>query len=95
MENTTIDSGNARPEHHVMVRESTLSVSAIDAVRLRFNPSGLDEVAEIKLLTAALITKLEDIRNRDGGYAGREAAVAITHVQTASMWSVLAATKGK
>jgi hypothetical protein len=70
------------------------SKTAIDAVRKDFNPSGNADVAAIKERTADLITMMEIIRDRDGGKAGREAAVAITNLQTASMWCVLAATKG-
>ena len=68
--------------------------TAKDAVRKNFNPSGNQDVAEIKAATAALVTKMESIRDRNNGMAGREAAVAITNLQTASMWCVLAATKG-
>lgn len=71
-----------------------ISPSAADAIRHKFNPSDRSDVAEIKDLTGTLITMLEGIRDRDGGKAGREAAVAITNIQTASMWAVLAATKG-
>jgi hypothetical protein len=71
-----------------------ISESAADAVRVKFNPSGSANVALIKNYTAQLITIMEAIRDRDGGTAGREAAVAITQLQTASMWCVLAATKG-
>lgn len=71
-----------------------ISDTAADAVRLSFNPSDRSEVADIKRMTAGLITLLEGIRDRDGGRAAREAAVAITSTQTASMWAVLAATKG-
>lgn len=71
-----------------------ISASAADAIRHKFNPSDLSEVTLIKDLTGTLITVLERIRDRNGGLAGREAAVAITNIQTASMWSVLAATKG-
>lgn len=74
--------------------DAQTSDTAKDAVRKDFNPSGNSDVAEIKAMTAALITKMEGIRDRDGGKAGREAAVAITNIQTASMWCVLAATKG-
>ena len=70
------------------------SNTAKDAVRKDFNPSGNSDVAEIKAITAALITTMEQIRDRNAGLAGREAAVAITNIQTASMWCVLAATKG-
>lgn len=78
----------------VAVGDVKISPSAADAIRFKFNPSNLDEVSQIKTLTGALITKLEGIRDRDGGKAGREAAVAITNLQQASMWCVLAATKG-
>lgn len=70
------------------------SATAKDAVRKDFNPSGNQDVADIKAITASLISKMEQIRDRNGGLAGREAAVAITNIQTASMWCVLAATKG-
>lgn len=72
----------------------TISESAADAVRQKFNPSNSSDVADIKQRTAELISIMEKIRERDGGKAGREAAVAITNLQTASMWCVLAATKG-
>lgn len=71
-----------------------ISASASDAIRHKFNPSDRSDVAYIKDLTGTLITFMEGIRERDGGKAGREAAVAITNLQTASMWCVLAATKG-
>lgn len=71
-----------------------ISTSAADAIRHKFNPSDRNDVATIKDLTGTLITFLESIRDRNNGLAGREAAVAITNIQTASMWAVLAATKG-
>ena len=70
------------------------SETAKDAVRKHFNPSGNPDVATIKEATSTLIAFMEGIRDRDGGKAGREASVAITNLQTASMWCVLAATKG-
>lgn len=73
---------------------NSISPTAADAIRFKFNPSDLGDVTEIKTLTGALITKLEQIRDRNGMLAAREAAVAITNTQTASMWAVLAATKG-
>lgn len=68
-----------------------ISKSAAEAVRLSFNPSGLDEVGELKLIAAAFITKVEAIKSK----APRECAVAITNMQQASMWAVFAATTGK
>ena len=70
------------------------TATAKDAVRKDFNPSGNQDVADIKAMTASLVSKMEQIRDRNNGLAGREAAVAITNLQTASMWCVLAATKG-
>lgn len=78
-------------EKHIAV---DISPTAADAIRHKFNPSDRGDVASIKDLTGTLITMLERIRDRDDGKAGREAAVAITNIQTASMWAVLAATKG-
>lgn len=70
-----------------------VSPTAQDAVRKSFNPSGNPDVTYIKGLTSQLIEFMEGVRDRNKGLAGREAAVAITNIQTASMWSVLAATK--
>lgn len=75
-----------------LIKSDDISPTAADAVRLNFNPSHNDRINMIKLHTASLITLLEQIR--DERPAAREAAVAITNVQTASMWAVLAATKG-
>ena len=73
---------------------ATISITdeGAEAVRYKFNPSALAEVERIKTLTAALVTELhaQQVARPD---AGREYAVAITNVQTASMWAVLAATK--
>ena len=69
-----------------------VSPTAKDAVRQDFNPSQDPTVADLKRRTAELISLMELIRDR--GVAGREASVAITQLQTASMWCVLAATKG-
>ena len=71
-----------------------ISPTAADAIRHKFNPSDRSDVAAIKDLTGTLITMLEGIRERKAGLAAREASVAITNIQTASMWCVLAATKG-
>jgi hypothetical protein len=78
-------------QHQVTLSDDELSDSAKDAIRYSFNPSGNETVNRIKLITGSLITLLEGIR--DSTPAGREAAVAITNIQTASMWAVLAATK--
>lgn len=71
-----------------------ISAEAIDAIRLNFNPSNDPGIQEIKMLTGRLITIFGAIRDDKAKGAGREAAVAITSMQTASMWGVLAASKG-
>lgn len=70
-----------------------ISQSAAQLVRMGFNPSTLGEVDRIKALAAALISECEVIKaeNPDGG---REAAIAITDLQKASMMAVAAATAG-
>jgi len=75
-----------------------LSQTAKDAVRLSFNPSQRADVQLLKSLAAAMITVLEGVREEKtktaDGPSIYEVSTAITHIQTASMWSVLAATKG-
>lgn len=73
------------------INREDISKSAAEAVRLSFNPSALPEVEELKLIMGAWITRVEALKGR----AAREASVAITNAQTASMWGVLAATAGK
>ena len=75
--------------------EGTVEIKqeAGEAVRYRFNPSGMPDVDRIKTLTAALISELM-LQQAVRPDAGREYAVAITNAQTTSMWAVLAATKG-
>lgn len=71
--------------------EVPVSTSAMGLVRLGFNPSQLTQVDVIKSLAAALISECEKLRDEKGKGA-REAAIAITEVQTASMFAVAAAT---
>lgn len=78
----------------VSVTPNDLSQSAKDMVRAQFNPSGLTGVDEIKALFAALITRMEPIRDARGD-GGRCAAIAITQIEGAAMWAVKAATAGK
>jgi hypothetical protein len=70
-----------------------ISNEAAEAVRFTFNPSGLNSVNRLKSLSAAFIAECQ-AQQAAKGEAGREFAVAITNMQTASMWAVLAATKG-
>lgn len=71
--------------------ETAVNTSAADLVRYKFNPSGLPDVQRIKFLTAAVISECEAIRDA-GGPGAREAAIAITDLQKASMMAVAAAT---
>lgn len=71
--------------------ETPVNTSAADLVRYKFNPSGLQQVQRIKFLAAALISECEAIRD-DKGVGAREAAIAITDLQKASMMAVAAAT---
>lgn len=81
--------------HHsdVAVAEVAPDVAAKESVRYSFNPSGLSEVATLKALAAAFIEYCDYVAIGKPE-AGRELAVAKTNMQTASMWAVLAATKG-
>jgi hypothetical protein len=71
-----------------------LSGKGMEAIRFKFNPSNLPDVDRIKSITCAFISELMRLQEANPE-AGREYAVAITNAQTASMWAVLAATKGK
>ncbi len=73
--------------------EVDLSPEAMDAVRVNFNPSGDARVTELKT-AAALLFQLNLNIAEHKQEAARESAVARTNLQTASMWGVLAATKG-
>ena len=75
----------------VMGEEVHVSNSAMKLVRLGFNPSQREDVAILKSLAAAFISACEEVRDR-GGDGAREAALAITQAQTASMFAVAAAT---
>lgn len=64
------------------------------AVRLSFNPSGLETVDRLKLLAAAFISEVNEqvMRNAPSSGAAREYAIARTHMQTACMFAVAGAT---
>ena len=64
-----------------------------ELVRYRFNPSGKSEVDAVKLKVADLIDLLDAMQGSE--VDGREVNIAITHLQTASMFAVAALTKGK
>ena len=76
---------------------------AEEAIRFTFNPSGLSNVTKLKALAAAFLTACDEVladqafrsqTQSPSVEAPRELAVAKTHMQTASMWAVLGATKG-
>ncbi|ETX26496.1 DUF7681 family protein [Roseivivax isoporae] len=71
--------------------QCTITDTAAALVRMGFNPSTLHTVDTIKALAAALVSECEAIRDAKGPGA-REAAIAITDVQKASMMAVAAAT---
>lgn len=81
-------------QHVGQTHELVLSDSAKEHIRHKFNPSGLPEVNNLKALAGAFITYVEHLQ-KEHPHAVRELAVAITNMQTASMWAVLGATKGK
>tara|TARA_R110002073_G_scaffold214280_1_gene374718 strand:+ start:1217 stop:1462 length:246 start_codon:yes stop_codon:yes gene_type:complete len=71
--------------------EIPVTGTAAKLVRYTFNPSGLERVQNLKFLAAALISECEAIRDEKGEGA-REAAIAITDLQKASMMAVASAT---
>lgn len=62
------------------------------AVGLTFNPSGNQQVEEIKKHFAAIIDLLNEDRGENRNERARLASVAITEAQTAQMWAVKAVT---
>lgn len=79
--------------HTGAIPDGTTSISntAAATVRMGFNPSKIESVDRIKALAAALVSECEALRDAKGSGA-REAAVAITQIQGASMFAVAAAT---
>jgi hypothetical protein len=73
--------------------EVPISLSAADKVRMKFNPSGLERVDRLKSIAAAFISECEEML-ADDDCDGREAAIAITEMQGASMFAVASATSG-
>lgn len=80
----------------VLGRQVSVSHSAAETVRMKFNPSGLEEVDALKSLAAAFLSECEaqTLKAAEAGdtNACREFAVAKTHMQTACMFAVAAAT---
>jgi hypothetical protein len=85
---------------HVVINTANLAgeqvpiqQSAADAVRMTSNPSAKPQVERLKALAAAFISECDRVA-AEVPNSGREAAVARTNMQSASMWAVLAATTG-
>lgn len=70
---------------------AVITNSAAELVRMGFNPSKVSSVDRLKALAAAFVSECEAIRDARGNGA-REAAIAITEMQGASMFAVAAAT---
>lgn len=74
-----------------------ISEKAAKRARMTFNPSGNERVNRIKTLAAALYTELDEIvaaaHEQGNATAGREAATAATHLQSAAMFGVSATTE--
>ena len=70
---------------------TSISNDAAARVRMGFNPSKRVNADRMKALAAAFMTECEIVRDA-GGPGARDAAVAITQMQGASMFAVAAAT---
>ena len=73
--------------------ENELETYGMKAVGIKFNPGGLSEVEELKLIYARAIDIMDNLRTQsESGEQKRLASVAITESQTAQMWAVKAIT---
>lgn len=75
----------------IKVTFDMLSPEAVKLVRADFNPSGDPIVNEIKIVTAYLITLVQEIA-KSNKEAARHAALGVTGYELAAMWAVKAAT---
>ena len=67
-----------------------------DRVRIKFNPSSVNLVDDIKQRTAQMIDLChENIRDGANGEVERLWSLAMTHYEDAAMWAVKAATTEK
>lgn len=90
-------------EATLTLNEYALTPSAREAIRFKFNPSGLDRVGKIKLLTGALLTELDAMESEaDDQPPGDDVPPVYAHINrardaviVASMCTELAATTGK
>jgi hypothetical protein len=70
-----------------------ISDAGAEAVRMKFNPSALPQVERLKALAAAFISECDIVAGAVPNSA-RNAAIAKTEMESASMRAVLAATTG-
>lgn len=77
----------------ITVQRSDVSDGAAAMVRLDANTRHIAAAEEIKLLTARLVTLMEQQQNR-GGEPARCANKAIDRFEEAAMWAVKAVTTG-
>ena len=74
--------------------ETPINQSAQELVRLGFNPSEDATVDRIKMLAAALMSEVGNLKIDDHN-AGRHASLAVTATEEAAMWAVKVATTSK
>lgn len=74
-----------------------ITTEGAERARLTFNPSGNKRVDRIKTIVAALYSEIGEIaklaREQKNDVAGREAATAMTQIQSGAMFAVSAATE--
>ena len=71
--------------------EFPISDTAAKMVEARFNPHERSDVDTLKQLGAAFITQCELIRSKnEGAECDRRASIAITHIETGTMYAVKA-----
>jgi hypothetical protein len=87
---------NGQTEHFTAAGE------AEDAVRFKFNPSALPAVNRVKLLTSLLVAEIDNLKAAAPEYTGSPYDLSAQEIfqearrfaVSASMWTVLGATKG-
>lgn len=86
----TVEHGDGKPDEAITM---DITPQALDDVRYKFNPSGLDKVNTLKTIAATYLSTLEKYAGENPA-AAREFAMTRTLFQFVSMGGVLAATKG-
>lgn len=83
----------AKIEYEGQTFEVEITDQAKNDIRLKFNPSNLDKVSQLKITVAIWLSLVEKFA-KENPEAGREFDMSRTLMQFASMGGVLAATKG-